>query len=144
MLQQNKHTQITKHQLAWILADLLDEREISILTRECGIRDAVAQIHSCSVSCLIENLAEAFFGQETAEQTVHEYLVQKAEQAIRRVSYMTVKEIRTFLKNPTYLVEAGDFSKIVWALLIDSRQDVQQHGQKLLKEYKMKFQYYLA
>ena len=135
MLQQNIKTQICKHQLAWILADLLDEKEISILTTQCGIRDAPAQIHSCSVDWLIENLAEAFFGQETAEQTVHECLVQKAEQAIRRVGYMNVDEIQTFLRSSTYLVEGGDFTEIVWALLIDARQDVQQHGQKLLREY---------
>ena len=135
MLQQNIKNQISKHQLAWILAELLDEKEIADLKIECGIRDAPAPMGSGSVNWVIGNLADAFFLQETAEQVVHECLVQKTEGAIRRIGYMDVQEIQTFMGNCTHLVEGGDFTEVVWALLIDSRQDVQQHGQKLLKEY---------
>jgi len=137
MAQQNIKRQISKQQLAWILADLLDEKEISVLKAQCGIRDDPAQKHSCSVNWLVENLAEAFFGKESAEQAVHNYLVQKTKQAIRRVGYMNVEEIQTFLRNASYLVEGGDFTEIIWALLTDSRQDVQQHGQKLLNDYEL-------
>ncbi len=135
MIQQNLMTQIGKHQLAWILTELLDEKEITNLKNRCGIHDAHAPMDSRSTNRVIENLAEAFFRQETAQQVVHECLVQKTEDAIRRVGYMNVQEIQTFLRTCTHLVEGGDFTEIVWALLTDSRQDVQQHGQKLLKEY---------
>ena len=135
MIQQNIETQIGKHQLTWILTELLDEKEIALLKTQCGIRDASAQMDSHSVNGVIENLAEAFFRQETAQQVVHEHLVQKTKRAIRRVGYMNVQEIHTFLSSCTHLVEGGDFTEIVWALLIDSRRDVRQHGQKLLKEY---------
>ncbi len=135
MIQQNIKIQIDKHQLTWILTELLDEKEITSLKTRCGIRDAPAQMDSRSVNWVIENLAEAFFRQETAQQVVHEYLVQKTEGAIRRVGYMDLQEIQTFLRTCTLLVEGGDFTEIVWALLTDSRQDVQRHGQKLLKEY---------
>ena len=135
MIQQNIKAQIGKHQLAWILNQLLDEKEIASLKNRCGIRDAPKQMDSRSASWVIENLAEAFFRQETAQQVVHECLVQKTEGAIRRVGYMNVQEIQTFLRTCTHLVEGGDFTEVVWALLIDSRQDVQRHGQKLLKEY---------
>ncbi|MDE0040784.1 MAG: NYN domain-containing protein, partial [Candidatus Poribacteria bacterium] len=135
MIQQNIKAQIGKHQLAWILNQLLDEKEIANLKNRCGIRDAPTQMDSRSASWVIENLAEAFFRQETAQQVVHECLVQKTEGAIRRVGYMNVQEIQTFLRTCTHLVEGGDFTEVVWALLIDSRQDVQRHGQKLLKEY---------
>ena len=135
MIQQNIKTQIGKHQLAWILTELLDDKEIASLNNQCGIHDTPAPMDPRSVHWVIENLADAFFQQETAEQVVHEYLVQKTEGAIRRVGYMNVQEIQTFLRDCTYLVEGGDFTEIVWALLIDTRQDVQQHGRKLLKEY---------
>ena len=135
MIRQNIKAQIGKHQLAWILTELLDEKEIASLETQCGILDTPAPMDPRSVHWVIENLAEAFFRQETAQQAVHEYLVQKTEGAIRRVGYMNVQEIQTFLRDCTYLVEGGDFTEIVWALLIDSRLDVQQHGQKLLKEY---------
>ncbi|MDE0297616.1 MAG: NYN domain-containing protein [Candidatus Poribacteria bacterium] len=135
MLQQNIKTQIHKHQLAWILAELLDDKEIANLKNQCGIHDAPAPMDSRTGQWIIENLADAFFRQETAQQVVHEYLVQKTESAIRRVGYMNVQEIQTFLRNYTHLVDGGDFTEIVWALLIDSRQDVQRHGRKLLKEY---------
>ena len=135
MIQQNLKTQIGKHQLAWILTELLDEKEITNLKNRCGICDAPTPMGTCSANWIIENLTEAFFRQETAQQVVHEYLVQKTEHAIRRVGYMNVQEIQTFLRTCTHLVEGGDFTEIVWALLTDSRQDVQQHGQKLLNEY---------
>lgn len=135
MIQQNIIAQIGKRQLAWILAQLLDENEIVSLTNRCGIRDAPAQMDSHSADWVTENLADAFFRQETAQQVVHEYLVQKTEGAIRRVGFMNVHEIQTFLRTCTHLVEGGDFTEIVWALLTDSRQDVQRQGQKLLKEY---------
>ena len=135
MIQQNIKAQIGKHQLAWILAQLLDENEITNLINRCGIRDAPTQMDSRSANWVIENLADAFFRQETTQQVVHEYLVQKTEGAIRRVGYMNVHEVQTFLRTCTHLVEGGDFTEIVWALLIDSRQDVQRQGQKLLKEY---------
>ena len=135
MIQQNIKAQIGKHQLVWILNQLLDEKEVASLKTRCGICDAPTQLDSRSANWVIDNLAEAFFRQETAQQVVHEYLVQKTESAIRRVAYMNVQEIQTFLRTCTHLVEGGDFTEVVWALLIDSRQDVQRHGQKLLKEY---------
>lgn len=135
MIQQNITAQIGKHQLAWILTELLDEKEIASLEIRCGICDVPTQMDSRSASWVIKNLAEAFFRQEAAQQILHEYLVQKTEDAIRRVGYMNVQEIQTFLRTCTHLVEGGDFTEVVWALLIDSRQDVQRHGQKLLKEY---------
>ena len=49
---------------------------------------------------------------------------------------MNVEEVQTFLRNPTYLLEDGEFGETVWALLIDSREGVWKHGQKLLKDYR--------
>ena len=135
MLQQNIKNHICKHQLAWILTELLDEAEIVDLEVQCDIHDAPTPTASLSVNGVVGNLADAFFLQENAQRVVHECLVQKTERAIRRIGYMDVQEIQTFMGNCAHLVEGGDFTEIVWALLIDSRLDVQQHGQKLLNQY---------
>ena len=134
MLHPNTKTRIIKHQLVWILDDCFDDQEIFTLATECGLCQSSAQ-HSVSKDSLVKNLAEAFFEQTLTEQAVNQYLVQKAQQAIRRVEFMEIKEVQTFLHSATYLVEDGVFGETVWALLIDSREDVQKHGERLLNEH---------
>ena len=135
MLQPNTKRRIIKHQLVWILDDCFDDREIFTLAIECGLCHSSAQQHSVSKDWLVRHLADAFFEQALTEQAVNHYLVQKAQQAIRRVEFMKVEEVQTYLENPTYLLQEGVFGETVWALLIDSREAIQRHGEKLLKDH---------
>jgi uncharacterized LabA/DUF88 family protein len=134
MRQPDTKTRIIKYQLIWILDDCFTEVEIASLATRCGIRCDCEQ-RRISKDWLVEDLANAFFEQTLTEQAINRSLVQKARQAIRRVGYMSVEEIQTFLNNPTYLVEDGEFGEMVWALLMDSRETVQKYGQKLLKAH---------
>ena len=45
---------------------------------------------------------------------------------------MEISEIETFFKTSDILIESGDFAEVVWALLIDQRTAVVEHGYKLL------------
>lgn len=134
MLHPNTKTRIIKHQLVWILDDCFDDQEIFTLATECGLCQSATQ-HSVSKDGLVKNLADAFFEQTLTEQAVNDYLVQKAQQAIRRVEFMEIEEVQTFLHSATYLLEDGIFGETVWALLVDSREDVQRHGERLLNEH---------
>ena len=135
MLQQNTKTRIIKHQLVWILDDCFNDKEIFTLAIECGLCHSSTQPHSVSKDWLVKHLADAFFEQALTENAINHYLVQKAQQAIRQVEFMKVEEVQTFLQSATYLLKDGIFGETVWALLVDSREDVQRHGERLLKEH---------
>jgi len=135
MLQlKNTKARIVKHQLIYILDDCFSEEEVFTLATQCGIYNNQGK-HTISKNWLVKDLAEAFFQQDFTERTVNQHLAQKAQQTIRRIGYMNIEEVQTFLRNPTYLLEDGEFGETVWALLIDSREGVWKHGQKLLKDH---------
>lgn len=121
-------TRIAKHQLASILATCFNEKEIILLANECGIH------YEGRVPSILKDLAAAFFEQALTEDAVSQHLAQKAQGAAHRVGYMDVKEIQTFLKSASQLLENGEFGEVVWALLMDSREAVWQHGYQLLIE----------
>ena len=48
---------------------------------------------------------------------------------------MEVAEIRIFLRSAEQLRAEGELGEILWALLVDSREDVQKHGHRLLADH---------
>ena len=150
----NLKLQIHRDQFTWFLDLLLDEREIFQLSASTGIVPDVDKLYALSRRELLVNLTDAFLGVVgSAKPTVEnsdartpkpeinngeasilasQFLSEKAEAAISRVGYMEVSEIETFFKTSDILIEAGDFAEIVWALLIDQRTAVVEHGYKLL------------
>lgn len=132
MTNSNLKLKIHHDQLTWFLAILLNEREIfQLLTRTNLVNDP-DRLHSSSKQELLSRLTNAFFRQSRIDEMVTQHLSQKAETAISRIGYMVVDEIHTFFKSPDPLIESGEFGEVVWALLIDSREDVHAHGYHLL------------
>ena len=127
-----------------VLDLLLDEREIFQLSASTGIVLDMDRLYALSKRELLVNLADVFLGivgttkpelrnTETSVNTlVSQFLTEKAQAAISRVGYMEISEIETFFKTSDVLIEGGDFGEIVWALLIDQRTAVVEHGYKLL------------
>ena len=126
---------LAKHQLAWIIADCLAGQEIATLANQCGILHDSKQMSATLQEWFADSLATCFFNEASTEKTVRQLLGEKAGRAARRVQYMSVEEIKAFLKSTEQLREEGEFGEILWALLMDSRDDVQQHGYKLLGDY---------
>lgn len=140
----NLRLHIQRDQLTWFLDLLLDEREIFQLSASTGLVLDVDRLYALSKRELLVNLADVFLGivgtkkpelrnTETSVNTlVSQFLTEKAQAAISRVGYMEISEIETFFKTSDVLIEGGDFGEIVWALLIDQRTAVVEHGYKLL------------
>ena len=140
----NLRLHIQRDQLTWFLDLLLDEREIFQLSASTGIVLDMDRLYALSKRELLVNLADVFLGivgttkpelsnPETSVNTlVSQFLTEKAQAAISRVGYMEIAEIETFFKTSDVLIEGGDFGEIVWALLIDQRTAVVEHGYKLL------------
>ncbi|MCZ6680813.1 MAG: NYN domain-containing protein [Candidatus Poribacteria bacterium] len=128
-------TCIAKHQLTWIIVDCLSKQELFTLAHRCNILHDVKPMSTVPKEWLANDLAAYFLSEPPAEKTVSQCLGQKAEQATRRIQYMSVEEIKGFLKDAEQLREDGEFGEILWALLVDFREDVQQHGYKLLAEH---------
>jgi uncharacterized LabA/DUF88 family protein len=122
--------QIPTHQLAWILDDCFSGQEIITLADQCGIQCESEQSRS-----LPKKLADDFFDKAIIEKMVSWYLLQKAQHAARRVEYMNDEEIRFFLRDTAQLLEDGEFGAMIWALLINPRDAVQQHGLNLLAQH---------
>ena len=149
-------SQIHRDQLTWFLDLLLNEREIFQLSASTGIIPDVDRLHALSRRELLLNLTDAFLevegntkptvensaahapkpeinnGKGSVEELASQFLTQKAQAAISRVGYMEISEIETFFKTSDILIESGDFAEVVWALLIDQRTAVVEHGYKLL------------
>ena len=149
--------QIHRDQLTWFLDLLLDERELFQLGASTGMVADVDKLYALSRRELLVNLTGAFLGEISgAKPTVEnsdadaptpeinngetsikalasQFLSEKAAAAISRVGYMEVSEIETFFSTSDILIEAGDFGEVVWALLMDQRTPVVEHGYKLLK-----------
>ena len=150
-------SQIHRDQLTWFFDLLLDEREIFQLSTSTGIIPDVDRLHALSRRELLANLTNTFLavdseakpttdensdahtpkpetdnGEPSARELASRFLSEKAQAAISRVGYMEVSEIETFFRTSDILIESGDFAEIVWALLIDQRTAVAEHGYKLL------------
>ena len=124
------NVRIPAHHLAWILDDCFSGQEISTLAEQCGIHSESEELHSLS-----KTLAAEFFDKAIIEKLVSWSLVKKAEHAARRVEYMNVEEIRLYLRDAAQLLEDGEFGPMIWALLINPRDAVQQHGVTLLAQH---------
>ena len=156
MAHPNLKSQIHRDQLTWFLDLLLDEKEIFQLSVSTGIIPDIDRLHALPRRGLLANLTDTFLavdsdakpadentnahtakpeidnGETTAKTLASQFLTEKAQAAISRVGYMEVSEIETFFRTSDILIESGDFAEIVWALLIDQRAAVAEHGYKLL------------
>jgi uncharacterized LabA/DUF88 family protein len=132
MTEPNIKLKIHSDHFTWFLAILLNEREIFQLLMHTNLVADTDKLYSSSKQELLNRLTNAFFKQSHIDEIVVQHLSQKAEDAISRVGYMVVDEIHTFFKFPGPLIESGEFGEVVWALLVDSREDVHSHGIRLL------------
>ena len=126
---------IATHQLAWIITDCFGEEEIITMANQCGLCHDDQRRTKIPKNWLAHDLAVCFFNGALTEDIVSRRLAKKAEQAARRVQFMDVTEIRIFLRSAEQLQEAGELGEILWALLVDSREDVQKHGHRLLADH---------
>ena len=126
---------IATHQLAWIITDCCGEEEIIRMANQCGVLHDTQSRTEIRKDWIAYDLAACFFDAAVTEDIVSRHLAKKAEQAARRVQFMDVQEIRVFLKSADQLRSEGELGEILWALLVDSREDVQQHGQRLLADH---------
>ena len=123
---------IPSEKLKWLFALLFTEKEVFQLLIDAGLITEPDKIPSSPKSELVNMLTEAFYNQSQIYEIIGENLNQKSETAISRVGYMLVDEIKTYFKSPTPLIESGEFGNVVWALIIDSREDVHAHGFHLM------------
>ena len=126
---------IATHQLAWIITDCCGEEEIIRMANQCGVLHDTQSRPEIRKDWIAYDLAACFFDAALTEDIVSRHLAKKAEQAARRVQFMDVQEIRVFLRSADQLRSEGELGEILWALLVDSREDVQQHGQRLLADH---------
>ena len=126
---------IATHQLAWIITDCFGEEEIITMANQCGLLHDSQHRTKIRKDWVAYDLAACFFNRAVTEDIVSEHLAKKAEQAARRVQFMEVAEIRIFLKSAEQLRAEGELGEILWALLVDSREDVQKHGHRLLADH---------
>ena len=128
-------THIATHQLAWIITDCFGDEEIITMANQCGLLHDSQHRAKIRKDWIAYDLATCFFDGALTEDIVSQHLEKKAEQAARRVQFMEVKEIRVFLRSAEQLRSEGELGEILWALLVDSRADVQQHGHRLLADH---------
>ena len=128
-------THIATHQLAWILTDCFGEEEIITMANQCGLLHDSQHRTKIRKDWIAHDLAACFFSGAVTEDIVSQQLAKKAELAARRVQFMEVKEIRVFLRSAEQLRTEGELGEILWALLADSREDVQKHGHRLLADH---------
>ena len=119
-------------QLIWFLALILNERDIFRLLMQTNILADPDRLYSTSKQELLSRLTNALFKHSKIDRIVAEHLSEKAEAAIARVGYMVIDEIHTYFKSPSSLMESGEFGEVVWALLMDPREEVHLHGFNLL------------
>ena len=128
-------THIATHQLAWIITDCFGEEEIITMANQCGVLHDSQHKAKIRKDWIAYDLAACFFDRDLTEDIVSQHLAKKAEQAARRVQFMEVAEIRIFLRSAEQLRAEGELGEILWALLVDSREDVQKHGRTLLADH---------
>lgn len=134
MTKTNIKLNIQQDQLMSFLANFLNEREISQLLMQSDQTTASDNFQSFSKQELLNRFVTVFFKQSQIDDLVVEHLSQKAADAISRVGFMEVDEIHTFFNTPEPLLESGEFGEVVWALLMDSRDDVNSHGYSLISQ----------
>jgi len=125
---------LEKDQLGWIIADCFGEKELLSLANQCGILNRRKE-RAVLKNWFANDLATCFFSETLTERTVSQHLGKKAEEAVKRIQYMSLEEIRTFLNSIEQLLEDGEFGEVLWAMLMDSREAVQKHGYRLLAEH---------
>ena len=128
-------THIATHQLAWIITDCFGEEELITMASQCGVFHDSQHRTNIRKDWIAYDLAACFFDRDLTEDIVTQHLAKKAEQAARRVQFMDVAEIRIFLRSAEQLRAEGELGEILWALLVDSREDVQKHGHTLLADH---------
>ena len=128
-------THIATHQLAWIITDCFGEEEIITMANQCGVLHDSQHRAKIRKDWIAYDLAACFFDRDLTGDIVSQHLAKKAEQAARRVQFMEVAEIRIFLRSAEQLRAEGELGEILWALLVDSREDVQKHGHTLLADH---------
>ena len=126
---------IATHQLAWIITDCFGEEEIITMANQCGLLHDSQHRAKVRKDWIAYDLAACFFNRALTENIVSQHLEKKVEQAARRVQFMEVAEIRIFLRSAEQLRAEGELGEILWALLVDSREDVQKHGHRLLADH---------
>lgn len=126
---------IATHQLAWIITDCFGEEEIITMADQCGLLHDIQHRTTVRKDWIAYDLAACFSNRDLTEDIVSQHLAKKAEQAARRVQFMDVTEIRVFLRSAEQLRAEGELGEILWALLVDSREDVQKHGHRLLADH---------
>ena len=126
---------IATHQLAWIITDCFGEEEIITMANQCGVFHDSQHRAKIRKDWIAYDLAACFFDRDLTEDIVSQHLAKKAEQAARRVQFMDVAEIQIFLRSAEQLRAEGELGEILWALLVDSREDVQKHGHTLLADH---------
>lgn len=132
MKQNLPNMNIHRDQLKWFLTIFLNEREIFQLLTRTNLFTDPDRLHSSSTQELLNSLTTAFYEHSCIVEKVTQHLTQKVEAAISRVGFMVIDEIQTYFKSPGQLMEAGEFGDVVWALLADSREEVREHGYRLL------------
>ena len=128
-------THIATHQLAWIITDCFGEEELITMASQCGLLHDSQRRTKIRKDWIAYDLAACFSNRDLTEDIVSQHLAKKAEQAARRVQFMDVTEIRIFLRSAEQLRAEGELGEILWALLVDSREDVQKHGHRLLADH---------
>ena len=128
-------THIATHQLAWIIIDCFGEEEIITMANQCGLLDGSQRKTTIQKDWIAYDLAVCFLDGTSTEDIVGQRLSKKTEQAAQRVQFMDVTEIQVFLRSAEQLRADGELGEILWALLVDSRNDVQKHGHRLLADY---------
>lgn len=126
---------IATHQLAWIITDCFGDEEIITMANQCGLLHDSQHRTEIRKDWIAYDLAACFFSGASIEDIVSQHLAKKAEQAARRVQFMDLTEIRLFLRSAEQLRAEGELGEILWALLVDSREDVQKHGHRLLADH---------
>lgn len=134
MTNTNIKLNIQQDQLMWFLAIFLNEREISQLLMQSDQITDSDNLQSSSKQELLNKFVTSFFKQSQIDNIVVEHLSQKAKNAISRVEFMEVDEIHTFFNIPESLLESGEFGEVVWALLMDSRDEINLHGYSLISQ----------
>ncbi|MBB17285.1 hypothetical protein CMK22_18640 [Candidatus Poribacteria bacterium] len=128
---------ITKNQLMLVLDSCLNDQEIVGLAKICGIH------HSSFPNPEIKNrvicsLCQEFFDQSSIYNKISRVLGKKSKDAIRRIKHMGMDEISMFFGNLDCLRTGDDeLGQTLWAMLMDSRQQVQNCAHSLLTEWKV-------
>lgn len=123
---------ITKRQLALILHCCLNHQEIVSLAELCGIPHRPSFPDPETKNLVVHYLCQNFFDQSSSFKKISQVLGEKAKDVIRCVKYMGVDEMSLLFSDSNYLQNDGELGQMLWAMLMDSRQQVQDYAYSLL------------